>query len=357
MTKSFKASSAKISDWKFNVFVFVVAFVVLGLLFTLQMFILGNYIQYMDIPVSKGIAVIICWIAAATVVTIAIIHQIGERYRKPVQRFAEAADKVAAGDFSVYVPPRHRGDKFDHLDKIFTDFNKMVEELGSIETLKTDFFSNVSHEIKTPLAVIQNYGELLRQEKIDYETRVEYADVIVSAAGRLADLISNILKLNKLEKQNILPETASYDLCRQLCECAVLFEDQWEQKNINFVIQIEDQAFIEADASLLEMVWNNLLSNAIKFTPPGGTVTLSQISDENGVIVTVSDTGSGMDENTQKKIFEKFYQGDTSHATEGNGLGLALVWRIVTLLEGEITVKSQLGEGSLFAVRLPECRM
>lgn len=293
------------------------------------------------------------WALVAVALTLYARWQIKKTYEEPMHRLAKATAKVAQGDFSVYVPPLHTADKLDYLDVMILDFNTMVEELGSIETLKTDFFSNVSHEMKTPLAVIQNYAQLLQKENLTEEERREYADSILQSTRKLSSLITNILKLNKLEKQTIRPVPEQYDLCQQLCDCALQFEDAWEKKDLEFIAELEDRVIIEADPGLLELVWTNLLSNAVKFTPPGGTVTLTQTSDEKEVTVSVSDTGCGMDEKTLRHIYDKFYQGDTSHSTEGNGLGLALVQRILQLSEGTITVKSRVGQGSTFTVRLP----
>lgn len=296
---------------------------------------------------------ILYWCLIAAGVALLISRLTKSTYEKPLKQIAQAARQVAGGDFSVYVPPIHAADKQDYMDDLILDFNKMVAELGSIETLKTDFFSNVSHEIKTPLAVIRSCADMLKSPSLPEEERAEYVDAIARSSRRLGDLITNILKLNKLEKQNIQPVPEPYDLCGQLAECALLFEDRWEEKGIEFEADMEDQAVIVADASLLELVWNNLLSNAVKFTPPGGRVTLRQTSTAQGVEVTVSDTGCGMDAETLEHIFDKFYQGDTSHSAEGNGLGLALALRILRMVGGDISVSSRPGEGSTFTVRIP----
>lgn len=296
---------------------------------------------------------ILYWSIIAACLTIFTRWRIQKTYDVPVQRLAEAAQQVAEGDFSIYVPTMHTAENKDYLDRLIDDFNKMVAELGSMETLKTDFFANVSHEFKTPLAGIQNNAMLLQRKNISEEERQECADAIVESTRRLSDLISNMLKLNKLEKQTIVPKAEPYDLCEQLCECVIQFDDLMEKKNIEFEADLEDQAVIAADQDLMELVWNNLLSNAVKFTPTGGSIVLRQHTDADGIKVSVSDTGCGMDENTQKKIFEKFYQGDTSHATEGNGLGLALVLRVLHLLDCQISVQSELGKGSVFTVHIP----
>lgn len=337
----------------FPVSIFAVIFFFVGLFTTIQMKAIGSYIDYRNLPLGNQIAVIAMWILASAAVTLWTRFQIRRNYQKPIEEFSEAARKVASGDFSVYLAPNHSSDKYTHLDILFTDFNKMVEELGSIETLKTDFFSNVSHEIKTPLAVIQNNAELLQRNHLSEEQKKECTETILHATKRLSNLITNMLKLNKLEKQAIQPVPHCFDLCTQLCECALQFENVWEQKNIEFDADLEDRAMVEADEELLAMVWTNLLSNAMKFTPNEGKVTLTQTSDEESVTVSVTDTGCGIDNNTIRHIFDKFYQGDTSHSTEGNGLGLALVQRILQLCNGTVTVKSEVGKGTVFTVKLP----
>ncbi len=293
------------------------------------------------------------WGLVAVGLTLFTRWEIRRNYEEPMRNLRNATEKVANGDFSVYVPPLHSVGKLDYLDAMILDFNKMVEELGSIEVLKTDFFSNVSHEIKTPLAVIHNNAQLLQRANLEESQRKECADAILHATRRLSNLITNMLKLNKLEKQAIQPAPQSFDLCAQLSECALQFENTWEQKDIEFIAELEDRALIRGDEELLALVWTNLLSNAIKFTPAGGTVTLTQRTEPDAVTVEVADTGCGMEAETMRHIFDKFYQGDTSHSTEGNGLGLALVRRILELSDGTITVQSTVGKGSVFTVRLP----
>jgi len=196
-----------------------------------------------------------------------------------------------------------------------------------------------------------NYATMLQKPGISEEDRVEYAKAISHSSRRLAALITNILKLNKLENQQIFPQLDEYDLGEQLCENLLQFEDIWEKKNLNIETDIEDDVRIRSDAELLSLVWNNLISNAVKFTSEGGTIGVSLKTEGNLVIVSVSDTGCGIRPEVGQHIFEKFYQGDTSHATQGNGLGLALVKRVVDILNGEISVQSVYGQGSTFTVK------
>lgn len=295
----------------------------------------------------------IYWTAVAAGLTLFTRKKVKDTYEEPLHRLADATQQVAGGDFSVYVPTIHTADRLDYLDVMILDFNKMVEELGSVETLKTDFVSNVSHEMKTPIAVIKNYAELLQMKNASDGEKAEYARNIEEAAGHLSALISNILKLNKLENQRIDPEIESYDLCGQLEECILQYEELWDEKELELEVDMEEKAVIQADPSLMKLVWNNLLSNAIKFTEQGRKVTVRQATEAEYVEVSVSDTGCGMSKESIRHIFDKFYQGDTSHSKEGNGLGLALVKRILVLMNGDIQVVSQEGKGSTFTVKLP----
>ena len=228
----------------------------------------------------------------------------------------------------------------------------MAHELGSVETLRTDFISNVSHEMKTPLAVIQNYGTLLQTPDLSEEKRMEYAKGVTDGARRMADMMTNILKLNRLENQQIYPQATEFDLGEQLCECLLQYENVWEKADIEIDTDIAENVTVKADAELLSLVWNNLFSNAFKFTEAGGRVSVLLTTDGQYAVVKVQDSGCGMSPEVGAHIFEKFYQGDTSHATRGNGLGLALVKRVVDIMQGEISVESILGKGSTFTVKI-----
>lgn len=274
-------------------------------------------------------------------------------FDKPMRLLGDAAKRVASGDFSVRLDPLYPNRPENDVDAMFRDFNKMAEGLASLDMMKNDFISNVSHEFKTPLAVIQSCAAELQSEALDAQTGKEYLATIQETASNMADLVTNILRLNKIDNQAIPVNNRPYDLCAQLCDCVAGFSEQLDEKALDFEADLEDQVILSADSEVLSLVWNNLLSNAIKFTEPGGKIRLRQTSDNGTVTVTVEDNGCGMDEAAIPHIFEKFYQADVSHSKEGNGLGLALVYRVVKLFGGSITVKSKPGQGSAFTVTLP----
>ena len=291
------------------------------------------------------------------VVIITVLFKIADSVRrrimvdKPVKIITDVAEKIMNGDFSARVKLMH-GSGIEGFNQIGASLNAMAEELSGVETLRTDFIANVSHEMKTPLAVMQNYGTLLQAPDVSEEKRIEYAKVITDASRRLADMMTNILKLNRLENQQIFPNLTTYDLGEQLCQSLLAYESVWERKNIEIETQIEDGVLISADAELLSLVWNNLFSNAFKFTNDGGKVSLTLTADEKYATIKIADTGCGMSAEVGAHIFEKFYQGDISHATQGNGLGLPLVKRVVDIMQGEIGVESAVGMGTTFIVKI-----
>lgn len=271
---------------------------------------------------------------------------------RPVQRIISAAEEIMGGNFSVRIQPIHSIDRHNGFDVIIGYINRMAEELSGIETLRTDFIANVSHELKTPLAVIQNYASMLQRPDLSEQQRAEYAQAVEDASRRLSGLIGNILRLNKLDNQQIYPERTVYDLGEQLCQCLLAFEEVWEEKDIELETHLEEGVLIESDPELLTLVWNNLISNAMKFTPAHGRVTVSLEALGDCAVVRVADTGCGISTEVGRHMFEKFYQGDPSHAAQGNGLGLALVRRAADIVGGDILVESEVGRGSTFTVKI-----
>jgi len=273
---------------------------------------------------------------------------------KPVARITEGVNRMISGDFEVRIPKIVGMSSGNEFDVIIDGLNKMAKELGGVETLRSDFISNVSHEMKTPLTAIQNYSMLLQNLELPKDKQLEYAKAITEQSRKLSSLITNILKLNKLENQQIFPNKEVYNLSEQLCECMLAFENIWEEKGLKIEADLPEDISVEADGELLSLVWNNLISNAVKFSEDGGVVSISLKVEDRMVIVQIKDNGCGMTPETGRNIFKKFYQGDTSHATQGNGLGLALVKRVMDIVGGEISVSSKLGMGSIFTVKLPE---
>ena len=337
---------------------FLVFFVLVAFVVTCCFFLFLNIMrEEMDLVLTNEHVQLAAKLTFVNVLFLSLMFSVVDTIRRkidierPVKQILEATGKLTEGDLSVRIPESKHRDMYG-FDRIIRDFNRMAEELGSLETLRTDFIANVSHEMKTPLAVMRNYGTLLQSPDLSEEDRIHYAKAITDGSRRLGELMTNILKLNRLENQQIYPQPKEYDLGEQLCRCLLQFETRWEEKNIEIDADIAENVTIRLDEELLELVWNNLLSNAFKFTEPGGTVSL-KMSAENGFAnITVSDTGCGMTPEVGDHIFEKFYQGDTSNATAGNGLGLALVKRIIDINGGTISVSSTPGVGSTFTVRL-----
>ena len=337
---------------------FLLFFLIVGFVVTCCMLLFLNVLaDTMGLEYTPDNIEVAAKITFLNVLIIAVIFKTVDYVRRkimvdrPVRVITDATEKITSGDFSARVEPFH-GSGMEGFHQIGESINAMAAELSGVETLRTDFIANVSHEMKTPLAVMQNYGTLLQTPDLPEEKRMEYAKAITDASRRLADMMTNILKLNRLENQQIYPTPTTFDLGEQLCESLLQYESTWERKNIEIETDIAESVQVCADAELLSLVWNNLFSNAFKFTEDGGRVTLTLTADETFATVKVTDTGCGMSAEVGAHIFEKFYQGDTSHATQGNGLGLPLVKRVVDIMQGEIGVESAVGVGTTFTVKI-----
>ncbi len=271
----------------------------------------------------------------------------GGRIVQPLTSLSHAMQQVQKGDFSVRLPVQ----KDNELGQLSNNFNQMVAELGSIEYLQKDFMSNVSHEFKTPIASISGFAKLLKSDDITPEERLEYTDIIIAESQRLSNLSQNILRLSKLENQTRLKNVTPFSLDEQLRMAVLVLEPMWSKKDIQWELEL-DEITCHGEMELINQVWVNLLSNAIKFSYDGGDISV-KLYQTDMIKVRIQDHGSGMTQDVQERIFDKFYQGDSSHNDEGNGLGLPLVKRIVELSGGTIHVKSAPKEGSIFTVTLP----
>ena len=268
---------------------------------------------------------------------------------KPINDLVHAMRAVSQGDFSVRVDCE---DVSGDMGRLVSSFNDMASELGGLELFRKDFINNFSHEFKTPIVSIKGFARQLERPDLTDDQRREYLDIIISESDRLANMSGNVLLLSKLENQNIVTDREDYRLDEQLRRCVLLLEKQWSEKDLELDLELEEVVY-RGNEEMMNHVWVNLLNNAVKFSPAGGTLRVRLRREGNEAVCTVGDEGPGMDGDTRRRIFEKFYQGDTAHATEGNGLGLSLVKRIVDLCGGSIEVDSAPGRGSAFTVRLP----
>ncbi|WP_218917563.1 HAMP domain-containing sensor histidine kinase [Paenibacillus stellifer] len=283
------------------------------------------------------------------VIGTSITIEVGRRILSPIKDFSNAAKEIANGNFDIYLNESHR---VNEISDVAHHFNIMVQELRSIETLRNDFVVNVSHEFKTPIAAIEGYATLLQEDNLSQEEHDEYTRMIIESARQLSTLSGNILRISKLENQEMLTELTEYRLDEQLRQALLLLESMWTPKQLSLNIDLDELRYY-GNEDLMMQVWLNMLGNAIKFTPECGEISVSLHLDGPWISVVISDTGIGMPPGVSKHIFEKFYQGDPARSAEGNGLGLPLVARIISLSRGTIEVTSAPGQGSTFTVRLP----
>lgn len=329
----------------------ILFFILIAIVIQIAILVYDYIIKRTDNKVLIAVLILNVIIVLSVICTIIDIIRRKIMIDRPVNKILEATHKITKGDFKVRLDINHEYDKYDEYDLIMENLNSMASELEKTEVLKTDFISNVSHEIKTPLAIIQNYVTLLQDDSLDLDTRNKYSKTLLQASKRLSNLITNILKLNKLENQSINVENKEFNLTESLSEIVISFEELIERKNIKLECEFDD-VYINSSVSLLEIVWNNLISNAIKFTNESGNISITLKKVDDTAIVRVSDTGCGISQEIGARIFEKFYQGDTSHKQEGNGLGLPLVKKVIDILGAEISVSSEVNKGTTFTITL-----
>ena len=266
----------------------------------------------------------------------------------PIRKVIAAIHQVAQGNFDVQVNIKG----INELEELSTSFNKMTHELSSIETLRSDFVNNFSHEFKTPIVSIRGFAKLLKENNLSEDDRREYLDIIITESERLAELSTNVLNLSKYENIEIISEKVPFRLDEQIRRAIVLMEPKWSAKEITVNVDLDEIVYV-GNADLTEQLWLNLFDNAVKYSYPGGLINITLTHINHMVRFVIQDDGLGMDAYTKAHLFNKFFQGDPSHSKAGNGLGLALVKRIVDLCGGTIEMQSDLGKGSQFSVLLP----
>ena len=332
---------------RFAVLVFATIFAVFTLI-TLGWYVLFRCGVLTVNPFGRHIPILLLALASLVLGTVIALY-VGRLIVRPVQNISEAFDALSAGKFDVRVPENER---LSEIREMARHFNAMTYDLSHIETLRSDFVANVSHEFKTPIAAIEGYATLLQNHSLSQEKHDHYVEKILENSRRLSSLSGNVLMLSKLENQEIIPGKSEFRLDEQLRKCVLLLESKWAEKDLEFDMELPRLGYYGSEP-LLSQVWINILDNAIKHSPDGGVVHIGIRQTDTQLTVTIADHGDGMSEDVQKHIFEKFYQGDPSHKAEGNGLGLALVKRIVELCRGSVHVESAPGAGAAFLVVLP----
>lgn len=303
-------------------------------------------------PISAPIFSPIIILLVSSIIGTSISAMASEKFLKPLTELINATKVVSKGEFTVHV---EEIDSDSEIADLIRNFNHMTEELGSIEMFRNDFINNFSHEFKTPIVSIRGFAKQLQNDNLASDKRKEYTDIIISESERLSNMSANVLLLTKFKNQQIITDQDEYDLDEQIRNCIILLERQWSNKNIDINLDLEPIKFY-SNAEMLSHLWINLIENAIKYTNSNGHIVINCNETADDIQFKISDDGDGMDANTVKYIFDKFYQGDKSHSIRGNGLGLSIVKRIVEICKGDIEVESQIGQGTTFFVKLPKSK-
>lgn len=330
----------------FTTVIFATIFIVFFI--TSLMWMSVSYVKLGKIDIESRRVPILFFLIGSILLGFVVTLCVGKVIIQPLQKFSKAFDEIARGNFEYRLS---KDAKFDEINQMAEKLNAMAFDLGHIETLRSDFVANVSHEFKTPLATIEGYATLLQNDSLTKEKREYYLDKILENTRRLTGLSTHVLTLSKLENQGNFIEHHEFRLDEQIRKAILMLEDKWSEKNIAFDLELPKQMY-DGNEALLIQVWINLLDNAIKCSYENGIIHVSLKEIDQKKIIMIQDEGIGMSLEVQKHIFEKFYQGDLSRQSEGNGLGLALVKRIIELCHASIEVKSEEGKGATFIVAL-----
>lgn len=344
--KTFNSLRTAFTMMVFSIFTFA-SFITGGIM------ILFYHMGFIPMVVFTPVVLPLFTLVVCMVIGTVMAAFVSKLFINPLRRLIDATEEVKKGNYNVRVAEQTT---IGELNNLMQSFNNMAKELGSTELFRNDFINNFSHEFKTPIVSIKGFARQLQKDNLKHlltdEQRKEYTDIIVDESDRLARLSSNILLLTKFENQQIVTDKTEFYLDEQIRRTVLILEKQWSARNINPVLELDEIKYT-FNEEMLSQVWLNLIGNAIKFSPDGGEILIKCRRKDSQIIVDVTDSGDGMDENTMHRIFDKFYQSDTSHKSEGNGLGLSIVKRIIELAKGEVSVKSEVGKGSTFKVCLP----
>ena len=360
MSKSKKLKLEKVREGRartslaiiLSIFVFAIIFSAVALS-TFGLWILGKVGVIVDVYEDFALGQIVLFMSVISLVIGAVIAFFGSRIPlKPINELINKTNRLAAGDFKTRLKFGNALSSHPTVKELTTSFNTMAEELENTEMLRNDFINSFSHEFKTPIVSITGLANLIESGNLTDEERIKYARAIREESLRLSSMASNVLNLTKVENQMILTDLSKFNLSEQIRSAVLLLEEKWSAKCVDLQINF-DEYFIEANEELLKQVWINLVDNAVKFVPHSGTVELDISESGSSLLVKISNTGADIPADKIGKIFNKFYQTDESHATQGNGIGLAIVKRVVELHNGRIGVVSENGV-TTFSVTLPK---
>ena len=329
-----------------NISLYVFLIILAAGLITLGIVFFLRLVGYFPSRSEQPIIYMVSFIVASAVIGTVISYMVAKHVLSPLSEFEKAMKEIENGNFNVSVDPEGTPKS---IARVCESFNRMAKELSGTEMFRSDFINSFSHEFKTPIVSIEGFAARLKKDDLPEEKRKEYIDIIISESKRLTNLSTNILMLNKFENQEYITDRDTFFIDEQIRSCVLLLEKQWSKKDLDFDIDMEPIEFY-GNQEMLSQVWLNIIGNSIKFSNEGSVINIKAFTRDGRIRVSITDHGEGMDEETLKHIFERFYQGDSAHASEGNGLGLPLVKRIVELCSGTIRVESEKGKGTVFTV-------